>query len=298
MKRKRTMRMKIATVTFILLAAPCLCRAQQGTQASSESQQTQAPQQNPPQQGAQSVQQSATSQAPLLRVDGDIMAAKLVHAVTPVYPQIAELAHVSGTVVLHVIVAADGTVRQITYISGPPLLRQAAMRAVEQWRFEPTLLNGTPVEVDTVLPIHFDCCSPRFTSKLVTRDDGSSRAMLTESVEIVGAGKKQNWTSFLAAFEDATSRAWLAVISSASTDKKGKVTVEFDMRRDGSIGGASLVTHSSHDPAIDEATGIVMRKCAPFHGVPADFPDATVHFRVTFAYDHPHALAAGTGGAQ
>lgn len=284
MRMKIATRIKIGALTFILLAVPCFCRAQQGTQASSSSQQ--APQ-----------QAQAPAQA-LLRVGGDIMAAKLVHAVPPVYPPIAEMAHVTGTVILHAIIAADGSVRQLTLISGPALLRQAAINAVRQWRFEPTLLNGQPVEVDTVLPVHFDCCGPALANKAETRDAGSSRMMLTESVEAMGAGKKQNWAGFLHAFEESTSRAWLSAIPSSAAGKKGKVSVEFDMRRDGSIDGALLVTHPSHDPAIDDAANLAMRKCAPFQRVPTDFPYVTVHFRVTFAYDHPRPLAVTAGGAQ
>ncbi len=223
------------------------------------------------------------------------MAAKLVHDVFPYYPQIAVMAHVSGVILLHVIIATDGTIRAITFVSGPELLRNAAMATVYQWRFEPTLLNGQPVEVDTTLSIHFDCCGPEFTIKADTADAGSSRAMLTESVETMDAGKKQNWASFLAAFEDATSRAWLNAIPSSAGDKKGKVSIEFDMRRDGTIDGVLWLTHSSHDSAIDDTAKLTMRKCAPFQGVPVDFPYPTVNFRVTFSYDHPHPITASTG---
>jgi protein TonB len=90
-----------------------------------------------------------------IRVGGNVAAAKLLHQVQPVYPQIAKTAHVSGTVVLHAIIAKDGTIQELQYISGPALLMRAAMDAVHEWRYQPTQLNGEPVEVDTTIQVVF-----------------------------------------------------------------------------------------------------------------------------------------------
>ena len=90
-----------------------------------------------------------------IRVGGNVAAAKLVHQVQPVYPQIAKTAHVQGTVLLHAIIAKDGTIQELQYVSGPPLLMRAAMDAVHEWRYSPTLLNGEPVEVDTTIQVVF-----------------------------------------------------------------------------------------------------------------------------------------------
>ena len=57
--------------------------------------------------------------------------------------------------VLHAIIAKDGTVQELTYVSGPALLMRAAMDAVRQWRYQPTLLSGEPVEVDTTISVIF-----------------------------------------------------------------------------------------------------------------------------------------------
>jgi protein TonB len=73
----------------------------------------------------------------------------------PVYPQLAKTAHVSGTVILHAIISKDGTVQELQYVSGPPLLMKAAMDAVRDWRYTPTQLNGDPVEVDTTISVVF-----------------------------------------------------------------------------------------------------------------------------------------------
>ena len=80
---------------------------------------------------------------------------EIIRQVTPIYPPIAKTAHISGTVVLHAIIAKDGTIQELTYISGPPLLMRNAMDAVRQWRYNPTLLNGEPVEVDTTISVVF-----------------------------------------------------------------------------------------------------------------------------------------------
>jgi protein TonB len=90
-----------------------------------------------------------------IRVGGNVQAANLVRQVQPVYPQIAKTAHVSGTVLLHAIIAKDGSIQELQYVSGPPLLMRAAMDAVREWRYHPTLLNGEPVEVDTTIQVVF-----------------------------------------------------------------------------------------------------------------------------------------------
>lgn len=90
-----------------------------------------------------------------IRVGGNVAAAKLVHQVQPVYPQIAKTAHVQGTVLLHAIIAKDGSIQELQYISGPPLLMRAAMDAVHEWKYQPTMLNGDPVEVDTTIQVVF-----------------------------------------------------------------------------------------------------------------------------------------------
>jgi protein TonB len=83
------------------------------------------------------------------------MAAKLVHQVSPTYPPVATSAGISGTVVIRCIVGTDGSVRQPKYISGPPLLANSALDAVRKYQYQPTLLNGKPIEVDTTVSVVF-----------------------------------------------------------------------------------------------------------------------------------------------
>ena len=91
-----------------------------------------------------------------IRQGGVVPAALLVDRIVPGYPAIARTVHVSGTIVLHAIIAKDGTVQELTYVSGPPLLIKAAMDAVRQWRYRPTMLNGEPVEVETTIDVVFN----------------------------------------------------------------------------------------------------------------------------------------------
>src|SRR3974390_562575 len=89
------------------------------------------------------------------RVGGAVQAAKLVNRVQPVYPPLARQTRISGTVKLHAIIGKDGNVTQLQVLSGHPLLVQSALDAVRQWRYQPTLLNGEPVEVDTEIDVIF-----------------------------------------------------------------------------------------------------------------------------------------------
>jgi protein TonB len=90
-----------------------------------------------------------------LAVTSDIQSAKLIRKVVPVYPRMAIAARISGTVRLMGRVGIDGTVQQIQVVSGPPLLVQAALDAVRQWLYRPTLLNNKAVEVIAPIDVIF-----------------------------------------------------------------------------------------------------------------------------------------------
>jgi protein TonB len=82
-----------------------------------------------------------------------VAAAKLIHQVLPVYPQDAKAEGMQGAVILHAIIATDGSIRDLYLNEGQCLLTQSAMNAVKQWRYAPTTLNGNPVEVDTTIQV-------------------------------------------------------------------------------------------------------------------------------------------------
>jgi len=88
-------------------------------------------------------------------VGGNVQAARLVNRVQPLYPPLARQTRISGTVKLHAIIGKNGAVEQLQVVSGHPLLVQSALDAVRQWRYQPTLLNGEPVEVDTEIDVIF-----------------------------------------------------------------------------------------------------------------------------------------------
>lgn len=90
-----------------------------------------------------------------IRVGGNTAATHLVFQPRPVYPPEAKQAHIQGVVRLHAIIAKDGTVENLSVISGDPLLAASALEAVDRWVYRPTLLNGEPVEVETEIDVNY-----------------------------------------------------------------------------------------------------------------------------------------------
>src|SRR5262249_38066466 len=84
-----------------------------------------------------------------------VQLAKIVHRVEPAYPVLARQARISGTVQLTGVIGIDGHIRELQVISGHPLLTKAALDAVPEWVYEPTLLNGEPVEVIAPITVTF-----------------------------------------------------------------------------------------------------------------------------------------------
>jgi len=88
-------------------------------------------------------------------IPSDVQAAKLIRKVVPIYPRLAVMTRVSGDVRLTGTIAKNGTVHGLQVIDGHPLLVRAAVDAVRQWVYAPTLLRGEPVEVITTIDVHF-----------------------------------------------------------------------------------------------------------------------------------------------
>lgn len=84
-----------------------------------------------------------------------VVPAKLVHRVSPIYPDEAKTAGIYGQVRLNVIIGKDGKVKNMTLLNGHPALAKAAMKAVSKWRYKPALLNGKPMEVPTEVTLDF-----------------------------------------------------------------------------------------------------------------------------------------------
>lgn len=89
------------------------------------------------------------------RVGGNVKQAKLIHKVEPIYPPLARQNRVQGDVVLEAIIGIDGNTHNIKVISGHTLLRQSAVDAVEQWKYEPATLNGESIESITTITVKY-----------------------------------------------------------------------------------------------------------------------------------------------
>lgn len=90
-----------------------------------------------------------------IRVGGNAQSAKLIYRPVPHYPVEAKQAHIQGVVKLYALIGRDGAVKELNVISGHPLLTPAAVEAVKQWVYQPTLLNGNPIEVETEIVVNF-----------------------------------------------------------------------------------------------------------------------------------------------
>ena len=91
----------------------------------------------------------------VVRPGGDIKAPRKVHDARPIYPQVAMAAKVEGIVTIEATISRDGTIVDARVTGSQPLLDQAALDAVRQWKFTPTLLNGVPVEVIMTVKVNF-----------------------------------------------------------------------------------------------------------------------------------------------
>jgi protein TonB len=92
----------------------------------------------------------------IVRVGSNLKAPRQTFLVQPEYPPLARDAHVWGTVVVDAVIDEHGNVAGARALSGHPLLIPAALKAVLQWKYEPTLLNGTPVAVEMEVTVHFN----------------------------------------------------------------------------------------------------------------------------------------------
>jgi periplasmic protein TonB len=97
---------------------------------------------------------SALMRAPI-QVGGAVQSAKIVKKVVPTYPPLAKQARISGTVRLMGVIAREGTIQNLQVLSGHPLLQKAAIEAVRQWVYQPTILDGQAVEVLAPIDVIF-----------------------------------------------------------------------------------------------------------------------------------------------
>jgi protein TonB len=89
-------------------------------------------------------------------VGAALRAPRKIHDVTPVYPEAARQSNVQGIVVLEATIGPDGSVQHARVLRSIPLLDEAAIEAVRQWRFEPSQVNGQPVPVIMTVTVSFN----------------------------------------------------------------------------------------------------------------------------------------------
>jgi protein TonB len=90
-----------------------------------------------------------------LRISSGVADGNKIHDVQPNYPQMARMTHIQGDVILQATISKAGIIENLRAVQGNPILIQAAMDAVKQWRYKPYVLNGEPVEVETQIRVQF-----------------------------------------------------------------------------------------------------------------------------------------------
>jgi protein TonB len=90
-----------------------------------------------------------------MSISAGVAGGLLLQKTSPVYPQIAREARVSGTVVIQATISKTGALQNLRAVSGPTMLRQPAVDAVKTWRYKPYLLDGEPVDVETTVSVTF-----------------------------------------------------------------------------------------------------------------------------------------------
>lgn len=90
-----------------------------------------------------------------VKIPARIREARLVHQVKPVYPPEAKAAGIEGEVVLDASIDKKGSIRKLCLLEGSPALVGSAVEAVWQWKYEPLLLDGSPVEISTRITVKY-----------------------------------------------------------------------------------------------------------------------------------------------
>jgi protein TonB len=90
-----------------------------------------------------------------VRVSQGVSQGLLIHKVQPQYPPLARQARIQGVVVLEALIGKDGSIQNLHVVSGHPMLTNAALEAVKEWKYKPYFLNNEPVEVSTTINVNF-----------------------------------------------------------------------------------------------------------------------------------------------
>jgi protein TonB len=101
------------------------------------------------------IAQPAQQEKRPVKISEGVLEAQLISRIEPQYPFLALQTKTQGTVRLHAIINREGRITSLDVLNGHPFLVKAALEAVRQWRYRPTLLNGEPVDVETSITVIF-----------------------------------------------------------------------------------------------------------------------------------------------
>jgi len=157
-----------------------------------------------------------------VRIAENIAEAHIAHRVPPIYPSEALTQRLEGSVVLDTIIAPDGTVQSVDATSGNSVFIPAAETAVRQWRFDPVLLNGQPVTIDTTITVQFRLAaqaaatsqpgSPGTYQPIPSYPDspGGLTKMMKQMLALSGHGENQELNAYYHALILPSPDSWFA----------------------------------------------------------------------------------------
>jgi len=128
-----------------------------------------------------------------MAVGGNVLNSRLVRRVEPVYPELARSARLSGLVLLVITVDEEGNVSGARVVRGQPLLNESAIAAVKQWKYSPTLLNGSPVPVTATVTVAFKLSDAAIKENSEPRIDSA----LAEVLSRINAGQTVDHMPFV-----------------------------------------------------------------------------------------------------
>jgi TonB family protein len=218
---------------------------------------------------------------PRVRIGADVPAPPRTKTVAPVYPDEARTAGVTGTVRLELLIGTDGKVRDARVIDSVPLLDAAAIDAARQWEFRPVLLNGAPVEALLTTIVGFPPVGEfRGTQEAVLEFDR----------------KGVDFDPWLRRFVSTVRRNWF--VPQSANDLHGSVGITFVVHRNGTITDV-VVSKPSDAESLNRSARNAIEGATSVEPLPAQFPDESAKFTVTFSFnDTPGRAAQANPSAQ
>jgi TonB family protein len=159
-----------------------------------------------------------------VRVNSTAQESKLIHHVSPIYPELALKARVSGLILLQATTDEKGNVIDVKVLRGHPLLNQSAITAVSQWTYSPTLLEGKPVPVVATVTVNFVVRQQDFGSRLMRAAEEGNTATVRVLLELgadVNAKDDDGRTSLMGAAQKGHTAAVRALLD-AGADANAK----------------------------------------------------------------------------